>query len=1066
MKRNKYIQNVGMHFYGCLLAVILLGTTWGMALATMQERQITGRVSDKNEAGIPGVSVKIKGTTMGTVTDLNGHFTITVSDETAILEFTYVGYTTKEVPVKGKSEIRIMLEEAAATDMEEVVVTAFGTQKKESVSAAITTVRPSDLKSPSSNLTAALAGRVAGVIAYQRSGEPGLDNAEFYIRGITTFSTAGKRDPLILIDRVEMTANDLARLNVDDIESFSVMKDASAAALYGARGANGVILVTTKEGKLDRLSISIRGEQSNSYNTKMLDLADPVTYMRLHNEAVRTRDPMVELPYSSAKIRGTELGLDPIRYPAVNWYDYLIDDYATNRRVNLNLTGGGQTVQYYLAANYQNDQGILKESKENQLDNNIDIDRLQVRSNVTIKFAPTTTGVVRAYGSFDDRTGPWIQNMTDENGKTVSGGAAVFRQARNASQVRFLPYYPADEANAFTKHILFGNDQEMAYGNPWAMLASSFQESRESMMQIQLEMEHRFTGKLEGFTAWGLYNAQRKSYYSHTRSSLPFYYALANTIDGSYRLLALNPDSGTEYLDYRGGGRTSEATQYGEVRLTYNKTLNDVHNLNGALIGTIRDATGTFNFNDDVADQLTLALPRRNISTAGRIAYGYDSRYFAEFAYGLNGTERFAENNRWGFFPTVGVSWSVSNEKFWSGLEDKITTLRLRGTYGEVGNDAIGAAADRFFYLSQINMNASATYPFGVPGTLNYSRSGITINRYANDLITWEIARKANVGFEIGLFNEFTLIADFFHEKRRNILQTRQDIPTTMGIRGTPQANVGMSEGRGIDAELKYNKTMANGLWYSINGNFTYMSGRYLQYEEPDYSDVPWRTRVGTKLSQPMGLIAERLFIDEEEVNNSPVQEFGEYMAGDIKYKDINNDGRINNDDMVPIGFPTEPEIIYGSSFSIGYKAFDLNFFIQGSGRSSFFISPTALTPFTNRGQKALIQLIADDHWSETNRDVYAFWPRLSEYDITNNNVQSTHWLRDGTFLRLKQAEVGFTLPEKLVQRARLRTLRVYLSGTNLLYWSKFELWDPEMAGLGLGYPVQRVFNLGVNINL
>ncbi|WP_257668327.1 SusC/RagA family TonB-linked outer membrane protein [Parapedobacter tibetensis] len=1028
-----------------------------------QERTVKGRVTDANEAGIIGASIKVKGTTIGAVTDMSGWFTVTVPDENAILEISYVGYTTKEVPIRGVTEVRVILEEAAS-EMEEVVITAFGTQKKESVSAAITTVKPSDLKIPSSNLTAALAGRVAGVIAYQRSGEPGLDNAEFYIRGVTSFSTAGKRDPLILIDRVEMTANDLARMNVDDIASFSVMKDASAAALYGARGANGVILVTTKEGSVDRLTISVRGEQSNSYNTKMLDLADPVTYMRLHNEAVRTRDAMVPLPYSSAKIRGTELGLDPLRYPAVNWYDYLIDDKATNRRINLNLTGGGQSVQYYLAANYQNDQGILKESEDNQLKNNIDIDRLQVRSNVTIKFAPTTTGVVRAYGSFDDRTGPFIPNMRDEYDRPVTGGAAVFRTARNASQVSFLPYYPADEANEFTKHILFGRDTEMSMTNPWAILASSFQESRESMMQVQLEMDHKFTGKLEGLTAWGLYNAQRKGYYDHTRSSFPFYYSMANTIDGSYRLLPLNPDSGTEYLNYVGGGRRVEATQYGELRLTYNKILNGKHDLSGSLVGTIRNATGTINVFTDVADLLQIALPRRNISTAGRFAYGYDSRYYAEFAYGLNGTERFAERNRWGFFPTVGASWVISNEAFMSGLKDKITTLRLRGTYGEVGNDQIGSDIDRFFYLSQIDMNAGASYPFGVPGTVNHSRSGITINRYANELITWEIARKANLGIELGLFNDFTLIADFFHEKRSNILQTRQDIPTTMGIRGTPQANVGVAEGRGFEAEMKYNKTLANGLWFSINGNFTYATARFKQYEEPDYSDVPWRTRVGLKISQPMGLIAERLFVDAEEVNNSPVQEFGEYMAGDIKYKDINNDGKINSDDVVPIGHPTTPEIIYGTSFSIGYKAFDVNFFIQGSGRSSFFISPVALTPFTGRGQKALTQLIADDHWSETNRDIYAFWPRLSEYAIGNNNQQSTHWLRDGTFVRLKQAEVGYTLPEGLTKRVHVNMMRVYLSGTNLLYWSTFKLWDPEMAGLGLGYPVQRVFNVGVNV--
>jgi len=1055
-----------------VLAVLLTASMWDTAfsnplplneLLIIQERQITGRVSDANEAGIPGVSVKIKGTTMGTVTDLNGHFTISISDETAILEFTYVGYTTKEAPVKGKTEIRIMLEEAEASTMDEVVITAFGTQKKESLVSAISTVKPGELRIPSSNLTAAFAGRVAGVIAYQRSGEPGLDNAEFYIRGVTTFSTSGKRDPLILIDGVEMSTNDLARLNVDDISQFSVMKDASAAALYGARGANGVILVTTKEGANEKLSISVRAEQSQSYNTKMVDLADPITYMRLHNEAVRTRDPMVALPYSSSKIRETELGTDPLRYPAVDWYNYLIDDHATNRRVNLNLTGGGQAVQYYLAANYQNDQGILKESKENLFNNNIDIDRLQVRSNVTIKFAPTTTGVVRAYGSFDDRTGPYIPNLRDEYDNIVSGGAAVFRMTRNASPVRFLPYYPADEANQFNNHILFGMDAEQSYINPWATVVSSFQESKESTMLLQMEMEHKFVGALEGLSARGTFNAMRKAYYAQTRAYVPFFYSLANTIDGSYRLTPLNPDSGTEYLNFVPGGRTVGASQYGEVRVQYNRTFNDKHDLNALLVGTIRNETGTHDADLRVADQLQASLARRNISSAGRIAYGYDSRYFLELNYGYNGTERFAKRNRWGFFPSVGAGWMVSNEPFMEGVSDLITTLKLRATYGIVGNDQIGSLWDRFFYLSQIDMNSEAAgYWFGLNRGF---RTGISIDRYANELITWEIAKKTNLGIEIGLFNDLTLLADFFRETRSNILQTRTDIPTTMGIRGTPQANVGVGQGQGFEVELKYNKTFANSFWMMINGNFTYASSKYKAYEEPDYSDVPWRSRIGLKLNQPMGYIAERLFIDEEEVNNSPVQQFGEYGAGDIKYKDINNDGQINTDDIVPIGYPTIPEVIYGTSFSFGYKAFDVNFFIQGSGRSSFFIHPGAISPFLNQGQKALMQSIADDHWSETNRDVYAFWPRLSEYTISNNNQTSTHWLRDGTFLRLKQAEIGYTLPEQLTKRAYMRALRVYLSGTNLFHWSKFKMWDPEMAGLGLGYPVQRVFNLGVNVN-
>ncbi len=1018
-------------------------------LAEIQQRIISGTVTDSLGTPLEGASIALKARPgQGTSTNAQGQYFLELQDPDPILVFSMVGFRTKEVSAGSQSKLNVVLSRDDGLD--EVMVVAFGTQKKESVVSAISTVNPSELRVPASNLTTAFAGRLAGVIAYQRSGEPGLDNAEFFIRGVTSFSTAGKRDPLILIDGVEMTTNDLARLNVDDIASFSVMKDASAAALYGARGANGVILVTTKEGKVDKLAINFRLEQSSSYNTELVELADPITYMRLHNEAVRTRNPMVPLPYSSSKIRETELGLDPIRYPSVNWYDYLIKDHATNRRLTANITGGGQSVQYYLAANYQNDQGILKESEENLFNNNINIDRLQVRSNVSIRFAPTTNGVVRAYGSFDDRTGP------------LDGGADVFHMARNATPVRFLPYYPADEANAFNKHILFGMGSELgAFTNPLARVVSSFKESKESMVLLQLEMDHKFRGKLDGLSAKGTYNVMRNAYYDLNRGYTPFYYTHATTVDGSYTLLPLNSDQGTEYLTYNDGARTVNAAQYGELRLQYNKIFNGVHDLNALLVGTMRAETGAASFDLRVSDRLQASLPRRNISSAGRLAYGYDSRYFVELNYGYNGTERFAKHNRFGFFPSVGAGWMVSNEAFMSGVKDIFTTLKLRATYGKVGNDQIGSLYDRFFYLSQVNMTGSG-YWFGYD---RQYRSGISIDRYANDLITWEIATKTNLGVELGLFNELTLLADFFKETRDNILQTRVDIPATFGLRTIPQANVGVAESRGFETELKYQKTFGDGLYLMVNGNFTYAAGKIKKYEEPDYSDVPWRSVVGLRISQPMGYIAERLFIDEGEVRSAPRQLFGEYGAGDIKYKDINNDGQIDVDDMVPIGFPTTPEIIYGVGFSSAYKSVDLSVFIQGSGRSSFFISPSAITPFINQGQRGLLKYVADDYWSEDNQNIRAFWPRLSEYAIGNNNQVSTHWLRNGSFVRLKSVEIGYTLPDRLTKRAYVSMFRIYANGTNLFHWSKFKMWDPEMAGNGLGYPVQRVFNLGVNFS-
>lgn len=1019
---------------------------------TQQRVRISGIVVDKDGFPLTGVAVSVKERKgVGTVTDADGKYTIEVSP-TETLVYTYVGFIPLEKTARDVNNVTLTLEEDIKS-LEEVTIVAFGTQKKESVVSSISTVRPAELRVPSSNITTAFAGKMAGVIAYQRSGEPGLDNAEFFIRGITTFSASGKRDPLILIDGIEMNSSDLARLNVDDIASFSIMKDANAAALYGARGANGVILVTTKEGKADQLSINVRAEVSSSSNTELVELADPITYMKLHNEAVRTRDAMVPLPYSSSKIRETELGTNPLMYPSVDWYNYLIKDRTFNQRVNLNLTGGGKAVQYYLAANYQHDTGILKESKENMFNNNIDVNRLQVRSNVTIKLLPTTTAIIRAYGAFDQSTGP------------IQGGKTVFNMARNASPVQFLPYYPKDEANEATKHILFGMGDELgSYTNPLAQVVSGFSETSKSMMLIQMEMDHKFTGLLDGFYAKGVYNVKRDAYYSITRRYNPFYYHPATTLDGSYLLMPLNPDGGTEYLlDFTNNRREVVSTMYGEVRLGYNKVFNDVHDLNALLVGTIRNETGiTYKEEEKNVSGLQATLPRRNISSAGRLAYGYDSRYFIEFNFGYNGTERFAKKNRFGFFPSIGAGWVVSNEKFMSGAKDVISNLKLKFTYGLVGNDQIGSIYDRFFYLSLVDMSGSG-YRFGYDRSY---RSGVTIKRYANDRVTWEIAKKTNYGIELGLFNDLSILADYFTETRENILMTRTDIPSTMGLREIPDANVGVAQGKGMEVELKYQKNFNKDFWTIVNGNFTYAVSRFKEVEEPDYSDVPWRSRTGQKLNQIYGYIAERLFIDDADVNNSPQQALGStYKAGDIKYKDINKDGVIDDNDIVPIGFPTVPEIIYGTGFSMGYKAFDISCFFQGSARSSFIIKAGDITPFVNKGQRGLLQYIADDHWSENNRDIYAFWPRLSEYAIANNNVNSTHWLRDGSFIRLKSAEIGFTLPEKLSRKMRLDMLRFYVSGTNLLHWSRFKMWDPEMAGDGLGYPLQRVINLGINVN-
>ena len=1018
--------------------------------SSKQEIVISGRVVDEDGFPMPGVQVAVKERKgVGVVTDIDGKYSIKCSSD-EILVFSFIGYLSLEEKANEANNVTITLQQDTIA-LEEVQVVAFGKQKKESVVSSITTINPKELKVASSNMTTALAGKLAGVIAYQRSGEPGLDNAEFFIRGITSFSAAGKKNPLILIDGIEMNSSDLARVNPDDIASFSVMKDANSAALYGARGANGVILVTTKEGVAEKLSINVRAELSSSANSSLVELADPITYMKLHNEARITRTGRLDYAYTPEKIYYTEQGRDPLIYPSVNWYNYLVKDRTFNQRVNINASGGGKMVQYYVAGNFQHDTGILKDTPENSISSNIDLKRFQLRSNVTIKVTPQTTGMVRFYGTFDDSHGP------------KQGGSEVFQLARNASPVRFLPTYPKDEANLYTNHILFGTaviSQNNYFVNPLAEIVSGYKESRRSMMLTQLELEHKFNNKLSGLFIKGLINLKRDSYYDLNRSYRPFYYEPATTVDGSYKLRNFNPSTGSEYLSYDFGAKSVLASMYGEVRVGYGKVLDDKHDMNILLVSSMQEITNT--------EVVTIqqSLPQRNVSTAGRFAYGFDSRYFAEFNFGYNGSERFARDNRFGFFPSFGAGWLVSNESFMEPLKEVFTNLKMKATYGLVGNDQIGSLNDRFFYMSQVNMeDVGYGHTFGTEsGTV---KPGISITRYPNSLVTWEIAKKLNLGFEMGLWNDLTILADYFTERRENILQTRQNVPSTMGLVTIPQSNLGIAEGKGFEVEVKYQKSFNNNYWLVANGNFTYATSRYVKVEEPDYSDAPWRSLVGRKLNMMEGYIADRLFIDEEEVNNSPTQNFGDAtntMAGDIKYKDINEDGVINSNDLLPIGYPVTPEIIYGTGFSVGIHQFDISTFFQGSARSSFMLNIPAISPFINNGQRGLLQYIAEDHWSETNRSFKPFWPRLAENVIQNNAQNSTYWLQDGSFLRFKTAELGYTLPERVSTRLKISSFRLYLSGVNLWVWSKFKLWDPEMAGNGLGYPVQRVYNLGVNI--
>ena len=1018
-----------------------------------QQKIISGVVSDSYGNPIPGVNIlQETQKNNGTITDFDGKFTISINDESMLI-FSYVGFITKKVESKD-SNLDVTLEEDLL-GLDEVTVVAYGTQKKASVIAAVTSINPEELRVPTSNLTSSIAGRVAGVISYQRSGEPGRDNAEFFIRGVSTFGYA--RSPLILIDGIETTSTDLARLQPDDIASFSIMKDATATALYGARGANGVILVTTKEGKEGVVKINVRYEKAYSAPTKSLEIADPVTYMTLHNEALATRNPLGGRIYSLEKIL---ISQDPNRnimaYPTVNWFDELLEDYTLNSRFNFNVSGGGKVARYYLAATVNSDNGNLKIDPQNNFNNNINFKRISLRSNVNVNLTSTTEVALKFNGNFDDYIGP------------LDGGAAIYQKAMQTNPVLYPRFYEPDLQFQNSTHILFGNYGQFGdYLNPYADMIRGYKDESYNNFLATVEVKQDLGFIAEGLNLRILGNTSRYSFYNLERKYNPFYYTLGNYDFQSdqYTLIALNPNQGTEYLEYNEGNKVITNATYFEASLNYNTTIDDIHEISGMIIGISRELKYAN------AGDLQRSLPYRNLGVSGRFTYAYDERYFSEFNFGYNGSERFAKSERFGFFPSFGFGWYMSNEDFMSSTSDVITKLKLKSTYGLVGNDQIGSAEDRFFYISQVNLNdGSMGAPFGNEFS-NYI-NGVSIDRYANDQITWEKAKMLNVGFELGLFGKVDIQADYFTEYRSNILMDRAQVPASMGLQSPIRANVGEASSKGFEMSLDYKDNITNDFFVAVRANFSFATSKYEVFEELDYvsAGLPWRSRIGLNLSQPFGYIAERLFIDEADIANSPIQTFGDYMAGDIKYKDINNDGIIDVNDEVPIGYPTTPEIIYGFGTSASYRNFDFSFFFQGSARSSFFVDAYNTSPFIDTsgsaiGNNALLSAWANDHWSENDRNLYASWPRLSDQLIDNNNRNSTWWLRDGAFLRLKSIEFGYSFTDKLTEKLGFSAGRVYVSGTNLLTFSKFKLWDIEMGGNGLGYPIQKGANLGLNIN-
>lgn len=1017
---------------------------------------VTGRVVDEKGNPIPGATVLIQGTTQGVATDADGRYTINTRSEDA-LRISFIGYKTEVVPLKGKTKLNVRLN-PTAENIEEVTVVAFGEQKKESVVSAITTVDARTLKSSSSDLTSQFAGKIAGIVGWQTGGIPGAlteeeMNTKFYIRGITSFQSKANIDPLILIDGVESSKLDLSRMTPEDIETFSVMKDASATAMYGARGANGVILITTKKGQEGSVYTSVRYEAVLSMPTREIEVVDPINYMKMYNQALLARNPDATPQYSVERIERTGSPSYPSWvYPANDWYDIMFHDYSINHRAGLNIRGGSRLVQYYTSVNYVRDEGMLKTDRLNQFKCNIENSTFSFRTNLNIDLSAGIRLNINTSANLDKYRGPYAD---------VS---QAYYLAFNASPVDFAPTYPADESSNWP-HLRFGAvDQNTT--NPYLILHQGYKDRRRYSAVARAEYIHNLSTLLKGLELRASVSMNQTGYYANAYKTVPYMYALKDYDfeTGVHQLNALNSSEASRTLTKDTDGQHTNSSQ--STQMSY-----EVRGLHVAAWEEHQTSlTVVFNAQETTYSQTASVLdgiPNRNMGVSMRGTYGWRDKYFAEASFGYNGSERFAKDHQFGFFPALGAAWIASKERF---LADHtahwLSFLKFRFSWGKVGNDGV-IKTPRFTHLPLLD-NDSALDP--APSGNNISRPYVA--SYPNEKLTWEIAEQSNIGIETKFFGGIVeLNADIYQEIRHNILDYRYTMPSTTGLEKPQIGNVGKARSRGIDLSGKIQHAFTPDLWMILNGTFTYSKATYREIEEAT-SKPEWQRREGHELSQQIGYIAEGLFRDQAEINNSPTQG-GDIMPGDIRYRDINEDGVIDVNDATYIGFPTTPRVIYGFSGFFNFKNIEFSFAFQGSGKRAFFMNPQNISPFVDN--RAMLKAIYDDHWSADNMKEHPFWPRLSTQSITAHNPQeawtgseerrSTYFMRECSFLRCTSIELAYNLPREFLQRLRMQTVKFYARVNNPFLITNFKVWDVELGDNGFNYPIQRTWSIGLNLS-
>ena len=1013
--------------HGLISALLCLVCCFGFAPEAAAQgkssQTVQGIVTDAatNEP-VAGAQVWIKDSSFGTLSDSQGHYSIKYEGKYATLCVSFFGYEDASVELTGKDQVADFILKAGNLAIEETVVVGYGTQKKASVVGAISTIAPDQLKAPVAKISTLLGGQVAGIISYQNNGEPGAGST-FWIRGVSSFS--GGNTPLCLVDGVERSID---LVDPNDIKEFSVLKDASATAIYGVRGANGVILITTHTGTESKAQVSAKYEVGAVSATKIPQVCNGLQYMEMMNDAAGYEY------YTSEVMQKHLSGVDPDLYPNVNWMDKIFKPMSTSHRANVQITGGNSTVKYYVGGGYYSEGGLYKEDSSVKYGTEMRYTKYNFRANVDIQVEKNTTLNLNLATIFEQRNKPG----TDSN--------QIFQYSLLVPGVLFPEKYSTGETAGMAV-------------NPYAMVTETgYRQSFDNNAQALVGLTHDLGWLTQGLKAnakvsFDAYNAH---WFDHTRAYDCFY---ATGRDEEGNLILEQSKTGSQTLDYRKGG-SGNRRLYIEASLNYARSFGR-HNVTGLFLfqQSSRSLLG------DSAGSSQYSLPYRNQGVAGRLTYNYDNRYFFEFNAGYNGSENFSPGKRFGFFPSVALGYLISEEPWWGSMKNVVDMLKVRGSWGLVGNDQIGGNR-RFIYLGTIAGSGSAYFGTGVQG-----HAGIKEGDISNPNVSWEVAEKADIGVDLSLFGKLKVQADIFKEHRSGIFLSRKSLPYFSGISVTPYVNMGEMDNSGFDLAVDYHHKIGE-VMVTGKGTYTFARNVLVNCDEAAY-EYPYLNSTGQAYWQPFGYVSDGLFQNQAEIDAHADQSLFNPQPGDIRYVDLNGDGVINTNDRKAIGYRDIPEIYYGFGASVEWRGIDFAVFFKGVDHVSLNMISQAkllMTGITSTdGRPETSNMISDlygNYWTPERPN--AKYPRLTYLNESTNNTQvSDFWTRDASYISLQNVELGWTLPAKWTARMRMSALRVYLQGQNLLRFSKFDLWDPNLTGSGgatvFSYPTTRVISFGIS---